>query len=162
MVRSRCTGSVAQVDVDNYTDSLSLKFYECSRCVLLRVSSALVETLRLKSDKSVQFDSGFGTIQTVFGVRAWCHFNGSGTPSIAASGNISGITDDGVGLYTLAFSNAMPDGNYVIGGTGGSGGTGDNTVLGLDNNATGGFRLLVENNGGTNVDRSSTVVMVVR
>lgn len=44
--------------------------------------------------------------------RAWVNFNGTGTVAIRASGNVSSITDNGVGDYTVNFSTAMPDANY--------------------------------------------------
>ena len=49
--------------------------------------------------------------------RAWVNFNGTGTVAIRASGNVSSITDNGVGDYTVNFTNAMPDANYVWAGT---------------------------------------------
>ena len=45
--------------------------------------------------------------------RAWVNFNGTGTVAIRASGNVSSITDNGVGDYTLNFATALPDSNYV-------------------------------------------------
>jgi hypothetical protein len=53
----------------------------------------------------------------VYACRAWVNFNGTGTVAIRASGNVSSITDNGVGDYTANFSTAMPDVNYcpVIG-----------------------------------------------
>ena len=45
--------------------------------------------------------------------RAWVNFNGTGTVAIRASGNVSSITDNGVGDYTVNFTNAMPDANYA-------------------------------------------------
>lgn len=44
--------------------------------------------------------------------RAWVNFNGTGTVAIRASGNVSSITDNGVGDYTVNFTTAMPDANY--------------------------------------------------
>lgn len=44
--------------------------------------------------------------------RAWVNFNGTGTVSIRASYNVSSITDNGVGDYTVNFTTAMPDANY--------------------------------------------------
>lgn len=44
--------------------------------------------------------------------RAWVNFNGSGTVAIRGSFNVSSITDNGAGLYTVNFTNAMPDVNY--------------------------------------------------
>lgn len=46
--------------------------------------------------------------------RAWVNFNGIGIVSIRASGNVSSITDNGVGVYTVNFTSAMPDTNYSI------------------------------------------------
>ena len=45
--------------------------------------------------------------------RAWVNFNGNGTVAIRASGNVSSITDNGVGNYTVNFTTAMPDANYA-------------------------------------------------
>lgn len=45
--------------------------------------------------------------------RAWVNFNGTGTVAIRASGNVSSITDNGVGDYTVNFTTAMPDANYA-------------------------------------------------
>jgi len=44
--------------------------------------------------------------------RAWVNFNGTGTVAISASGNVSSITDNGTGDYTVNFTTAMPDANY--------------------------------------------------
>lgn len=46
--------------------------------------------------------------------RAWVNFNGTGTVTIRASGNVSSITDVGVGTYTVNLTNAMPDTNYAV------------------------------------------------
>jgi hypothetical protein len=53
-----------------------------------------------------------------YSARAWVLFNGTGTVSITGSANVSSITDDGTGLYTLNFSTAMPDANYSVTGSG--------------------------------------------
>lgn len=44
--------------------------------------------------------------------RAWVNFNGTGTVAIRASFNVSSITDNGTGNYTVNFTTAMPDTNY--------------------------------------------------
>ena len=44
--------------------------------------------------------------------RAWVNFNGTGTPAIRGSGNVTSITDNGTGDYTVNFTTAMPDVNY--------------------------------------------------
>ncbi len=59
------------------------------------------------------FNSGYGSVATAYGCRAWVNFNGTGTVAIRASGNVSSITDNGTGNYTVNFTNAMPDQNYA-------------------------------------------------
>jgi hypothetical protein len=44
--------------------------------------------------------------------KAWVNFNGTGTVAIRASYNVSSITDNGTGDYTVNFTNALPDANY--------------------------------------------------
>lgn len=53
----------------------------------------------------------------IYGARAWVNFNGTGTVAIRASGNVSSITDNGTGDYTVNFTTAMPDANYSTVGT---------------------------------------------
>lgn len=60
----------------------------------------------------------------VYACRAWVNFNGVGTVSIRASGNVSSVTDNAVGDYTVNFTTAMPDANYAVVGTAGYGGDG--------------------------------------
>jgi len=64
----------------------------------------------------------------IFACRAWVNFNGTGTVAIRASGNVSSITDNGVGDYTVNFTTAMPDANYSVAGVAGLDGTGGNTT----------------------------------
>lgn len=62
----------------------------------------------------------------VYAARAWVNFNGTGTVAIRASGNVSSITDNGTGDYTVNFTTAMPDANFTVAGwarVSGSGGT---------------------------------------
>jgi hypothetical protein len=44
--------------------------------------------------------------------KAWVNFNGTGTVAIRAAFNVSSITDNGTGDYTINFTNAFPDANY--------------------------------------------------
>jgi hypothetical protein len=45
--------------------------------------------------------------------RAWVNFNGTSTVAIRASGNVTSITDNGTGDYTVNFTTAMSDVNYT-------------------------------------------------
>ena len=53
----------------------------------------------------------------IYAARAWVNFNGTGTVAIRASGNVSSITDNGTGDYTVNFTTAMSDANYSAVGT---------------------------------------------
>ena len=48
--------------------------------------------------------------------KAWVNFNGTGTVAIRASYNVSSITDNATGRYTMNFTTAMPDANYSVSG----------------------------------------------
>ncbi len=50
----------------------------------------------------------------IYGARAWVNFNGTGTVAIRGSGNVSSITDNGTGDYTVNLTTAMSDANYSI------------------------------------------------
>jgi hypothetical protein len=50
----------------------------------------------------------------VYACRAWVNFDGTGTPTIRASGNVSSITDNGTGIYTINLATALPDTDYVV------------------------------------------------
>lgn len=62
---------------------------------------------------SAQFATVSGTAP-IYACRAWVNFNGTGTVAIRASGNVTSITDNGTGDYTVNFTTAMPDANYSI------------------------------------------------
>ncbi|MCA6392161.1 MAG: hypothetical protein IM607_12305, partial [Cytophagales bacterium] len=49
----------------------------------------------------------------LYACRAWVNFNGTGTVAIRAAGNVSSITDNGVGDYTVNFTTAMPTADYA-------------------------------------------------
>jgi len=75
-------------------------------------------TGQFDSSGNFKFNSGYGSVATAYGCRAWVNFNGTGTVAIRGSGNVSSITDNGVGNYTVNFTTAMPDVNYAAVGSG--------------------------------------------
>ena len=66
------------------------------------IAAAAVTTAKLGSSEA----SGLA--------KAWVNFNGTGTVAIRASFNVSSITDNGTGDYTVNFTTAMADANYSI------------------------------------------------
>lgn len=78
--------------------------------------------------------------------KAWVNFNGTGTVAIRGSYNVTSITDNNIGDYTVNFATPMPDTNYAISGLA----KGDNansnvlwviTQANTDTNATGSVRI---------------------
>lgn len=51
--------------------------------------------------------------------RGWVNFNGTGVVAIRDSYNVSSITDNGTGDYTLNFTTALPNANYANAGMAG-------------------------------------------
>jgi hypothetical protein len=74
-------------------------------------------TLTTPNINSAQFATVSGTAP-IYPCRAWVNFNGVGTVTIRGSGNVSSITDGGISVYTVNFTTAMPDANYVYLGSG--------------------------------------------
>jgi hypothetical protein len=60
----------------------------------------------------VSFQNSSGTQNGTL-CRTWVNFNGTGTVAIRASFNVSSITDNGTGDYTVNFATTLADANYV-------------------------------------------------
>ena len=73
----------------------------------------------------------------VYACRAWVFFNGTGTVSINGSGNVSSITDNGTGQYTVNLATAMPDLDFCVNTTG-TGGLTNSGYVQLDSTSFGG------------------------
>ena len=74
----------------------------------------------LQNNGLFRFNSGYGSVATAYGCRAWVNFDGTtnvgGNCTIRASGNVSTVADNGTGDYTINFTTAMPDGNFCYTG----------------------------------------------
>lgn len=124
------------------------------------------ERARITTAGDFQFNSGYGSVATAYGCRAWVNFNGTGVVAIRASGNVSSITDNGNGDYTVNFSNAMPDANYVMHGTGSNSGTVGAPFVYMRWNTTApttsASRIGTVNDAGTSIDNLYTLISVFR
>jgi len=104
----------------------------------------------------------------IYACRAWVNFNGTGTVAIRASGNVSSITDNGVGDYTVNFTTAMSDAVYSIGGIGGAtagfGNTGAAALRVADGVAPTSNNCRLVNSAGTNtiIDALYSCVQIFR
>jgi hypothetical protein len=106
------TGGTIRLGFDS-TGSI-YNWIESDSTVGMRFAVANAEQARITSAGLFQFNSGYGSVATAYGCRAWVNFNGTGTVAIRASANVSSITDLGTGNYRVNFSNAMPDANYSV------------------------------------------------
>jgi hypothetical protein len=116
---------------------------------------------RFDSAGNFQYNSGYGSVATAFGCRAWVNFVGTGTPTIQASGNVSSLTDLGAGHYNVNFSNALPDTLFTAFNTADIGGwtAGRNQIAGL---TTSGYECRFWNSSNTSTDPSLVVTAVIR
>ena len=74
-----------------------------------------MSTLRLTTISNQTGSSSVPSETVINGsAKAWVNFNGTGTVAIRASFNVSSITDNGTGTYTVNFTTAMPDANYAV------------------------------------------------
>jgi hypothetical protein len=103
------------------------------------------ERARIATNGDFSFNSGYGSAAVAYGCRAWVNFNGTGTVAIRASGNVSSITDNGTGDYTVNFATAMPDANY--------------SAAGMTN--YGSFVCLHEQRDGTGVEPSASALRII-
>jgi len=121
-----------------------------------------VQVGEFDSSANFKFNSGYGSVATAYGCRAWVNFNGTGTVAIRASGNVTSITDNGTGDYTVNFTNAMPDANYATTlGVRRSSGNFDNRAT-TQSLATSSVRLSTVDAGGTAVDYDTVQVAIFR
>ena len=125
-----------------------------------------MSTLRLTTISNQTGSSSVPSETVINGsAKAWVNFNGTGTVAIRAAFNVSSITDNGTGDYTINFTNAMPDVNYatlldsitVFNGTAGS--------YSSSGYLTGSVRIITpggDGSGGSNYDASIVSVSVFR
>ena len=96
--------------VKSSSEDLTLNADGSGNDVVIQSNGATTATVT--AEGLLNFNSGYGSVATAYGCRAWVNFNGSGTPAIRDSGNVSSITDNNVSDYTVNFTTSMPDVNY--------------------------------------------------
>ena len=82
------------------------------------VQDASITTAKLAAAATTpdKLSGGQSGSAPVYGCRAWCNFDGTltGTNAPRAGGNVTSVTRNGVGDYTINFAIAMPDANYAV------------------------------------------------
>jgi hypothetical protein len=123
-----------------------------------------VEVMRLDSSANLQFNSGYGSVATAYGCRAWVNFNGTGTVAIRASGNVTSITDNGTGDYSVNYTTAIVDANYSVSIAAASSNIGNNLCIRISGTtvSTSSVRLTTASGGGSLGDSETLAVSVFR
>jgi len=116
------------------------------------------------SSANFKFNSGYGSVATAYGCRAWVNFNGTGTVAIRASGNVTSLTDNGTGDYYINYTTNMPDGKYSLAGSASASGGGVFIVCTdhAGDYPTNQIRISVTNGSGTYSDRVAVNVAIFR
>jgi hypothetical protein len=113
------------------------------------VGKATTDTLTNKTLTTPNIDSA--SVPTVSGTaplymaRAWVNFNGTGTVAIRASGNVSSITDGGVGIYTVNFTTSLTDTSFAP-NVSADIYTTSHATIGIDTFTSSSFRIRMEQN----------------
>jgi hypothetical protein len=94
--------------------------------------------------------------------KAWVNFNGTGTVAIQASFNVSSITDNGVGAYTVNFTSALLDEKYTAAGMLSYGNASSLNIDSVANNTAGSSKLSARQTDGQAIDPPFVGVMYFR
>jgi hypothetical protein len=160
-LRSNATAGAATLQFTNNAVSVENGYIRVTDAGLMSFTNRAY----IDSSGNFLFNSGYGSAAVAYGCRAWVNFNGTGTVAIRASGNVSSITDNSTGNYTVNFTTAMPDANFAA-----------NVSI---NNVSGGSAIVqpyvvtpsvsssvqvitLQNSGGSPADTEATLVTVFR
>lgn len=141
------------------TDTNTGVFYPASDTVGIATSGT--EQLRVDSTGNLRFNSGYGSVVTAYGCRAWVNFNGTGTVAIRGSGNVTSITDNGTGDYRVNFTNAMPDVNYAVSLTSNNVQFVGNSVINTNGMLTSSTNIIITSPNLTTVSDNTTVSVAI-
>lgn len=171
-IRSTSTGASGYVDIRHdgtngvlvaNTGSL-LMYAEGLNSIIMHTNAT--QRFSIGSDGSFTsvIPSG-STLYPAYMCRAWVNFNGTGTVAIRGSGNVTSITDNAVGDYTVNFTTAMPDANYSVTGVAQRNATNSGMFLGIKQGTTPSTTQCViatPNNAGTLEDSPQACVAFFR
>lgn len=123
------------------------------------IGGSATQSMGIDTSGNLQFNSGYGSVATAYGCRAWVYYNGSRT--ISGSGNVTSITVLGTGDSQINFTNAMPDANFcAVASTNEDGGT--PKYCNPTNPTTAKIRVVTFNSAGTAVNNTYNYVAVFR
>ena len=104
-------------DTDNgthYIDIIAPATVTSNRTLTLPDTTGTILNDQSNIETQVKTATNSSGSAPVYAARAWVNFNGTGVIAIRGSGNVSSITDNNTGDYTVNFSTSMPDSNYSV------------------------------------------------
>jgi hypothetical protein len=111
------TGSISGLSAGGLPDlSVDSADIADSAVTTTKVASQAITTGKIANDAitAAKLDGGQSGSAPIYGARAWVNFNGTGTIAIRSSGNVSSLTDNAVGRYSVNFTTAMSNANYAV------------------------------------------------
>jgi hypothetical protein len=109
-VKTRTQASTGYVDVGMGGNS---GVFDTTGSDGIRLRTSGNDQVSIDTAGLLKFNSGYGSVATAYGCRAWATFNCVAF-TVTASGNVSSITNYGTGDNAIAFTTAMPDANYSL------------------------------------------------
>ena len=123
--------------------------------------NASANALTIDSSSNLKFNSGFGSVATAYGVRAWVQYDSSS--AIVGSGNVSSITDNGTGDNTINFATNMPDANYCVVTAAAEANSNTNImVAGINSTSVSNTRILTNSNASPGAYDVNNYVAIIR
>jgi len=103
------TGTITGISAGGLPD-------DCITTADIAASAVTTAKVNAASITDVKLDGAQTGSAPVYGVRAWCVFNGTtaGTNAPTAGGNIASIQRLSTGDYAVTFTTAMPSANYCV------------------------------------------------
>lgn len=100
----------------------------------------------------------------LYGARAWCVFDGTltGTNAPTAGGNVTSVTRNSAGNYTVNLTSAMPDANYCVIATFTSAGTNPSYVAIVNTKTASSFVVSSNSTTGAAADMTGVNIVVFR
>ena len=131
---------------------------------ILNIQTNETTAITVDASQIVSYTNNLGTVAgyPAYQCRAWVNFNGTGTVAIRASGNVTSLTDNGVGSYTVTMTTAMPDTNFVGASSATLLSNNYSYVTGTTPNSTTTFSLNVVDINGTQTDPTAVQAVIFR
>ena len=130
------------------------------------------ERARIDSAGQLHTQSTTGVVRAAYAARAFVNFDGTGTVAIRSNGNVTSITDNGVGDYTVNYTTAMTSANYSVNVTAVNSASGNSNVIcaairapssagvGAASVTTGSVRISVRTSSGNQIDSDCVNVAI--